>query len=141
MVNIANLLSIPDTSACKVVNENCVSLIKHAIARKLRFMPAELVSINNFKERYGEAYDALINNSLDCKLSSSLKKNGSAETEQLLESGKRIHIKSTDGEHINKKAKTAEPIEESSRIEEEYLFSDRGNDESEDEDDGFIGLV
>eukprot|EP01041_Mallomonas_annulata_P002457 gene2457-4770_t len=54
VLNIARVLGIDQQKAMKCVSENCVTLLKHAAARKIRFLPVELTSQDDFLKRWPE---------------------------------------------------------------------------------------
>jgi RNase P/RNase MRP subunit p30 len=52
--NIACVLGLTQQQAQNAIGENCASVLKHALARRCRYLPVEIVSKAEFKKRWPE---------------------------------------------------------------------------------------
>jgi len=51
VVNIGKILQLSHEQASKAIGENCAGLLKNATARKLRYIPVEVLSTQNMFDR------------------------------------------------------------------------------------------
>ncbi len=51
VINIGQVLQLTYEQAAKAVGENCVKVLKHATARRLRYIPVEVLSMKDILSR------------------------------------------------------------------------------------------